>query len=264
VRLPFEKRRTDFASWSYDHRVGIFVTIVAYLVFGIVFITARIGLGSRDQLRSIIIETPEQKELTPQERQILTRMLQEDFSDVRNLSSNENAEADSRTSNGSAGQELNPALRDDRGTQASELYEDAGKVEDAMRANREAYEAGLAQERAMDRRDPGRESSSQTQRQDAKVQGRVTVSFSFADPLRTSVSLTPPAYMCAGGGVVELAVTLDNNGYVTSATVNKNVSSGDECMQDAALGVARRSRFNVDPAAPSAHKGTITYTFIPQ
>ena len=38
LRLPFDGRREDAGSWAYDHRVGLCVTIIAYLVFGIVFV----------------------------------------------------------------------------------------------------------------------------------------------------------------------------------------------------------------------------------
>lgn len=257
VRLPFEKRKTDFGAWSYKHRVGIFVTLIAYLLFGIIFISAQIRLSGDSQLTNLMIELPkeEKQELTPEQQKMLDQSRQEDFSDVRNLSSNENAK-----------EELNSNLRDDRGTEASKLYEDAGKLEDAMRANRERYEAGLANLKSeADRsKSAGSEGRSDSQRKDSKVSGRVTVSFSFTNPLRTSVKLVTPAYMCEGGGTVELTVTLDNNGSVISATVNKEASSGDECMQNAAIGAANKSRFNVDPSAPSRHRGTITYMFIPQ
>ena len=75
---------------------------------------------------------------------------------------------------------------------------------------------------------------------------------------QTSYSVT------AGGGMVELMVTLDTNGYVVSATVDKSVSTPDECMQNSAMNAARQSRFNVDPSAPKRQTGTISYTFIPQ
>ena len=32
LRLPFEKRKQDAGSWTYDHRIGLCVTLIAYLV----------------------------------------------------------------------------------------------------------------------------------------------------------------------------------------------------------------------------------------
>ena len=113
-----------------------------------------------------------------------------------------------------------------------------------MRANREAYEQGLAEERAIRER-RGKEDGAE--RQDRKVKGRVTVSFSITDPVRTSRYLEVPAYLCEGG--------------VTHASV---ASGGDDCMRESALRAARNSLFNIDNSAPVRQTGTITYIFIPQ
>ena len=32
IRLPFEKSRTDVGEWAYDHRVGLCITLIVYLV----------------------------------------------------------------------------------------------------------------------------------------------------------------------------------------------------------------------------------------
>ena len=93
------------------------------------------------------------------------------------------------------------------------------------------------------------------------MKGRVTVSFSLTDPVRTSRHLVVPAYQCEGGGDVEVAVTVDRSGQVTSAHV---AAGGDECMHETALRAARASLFNIDPSAPARQQGTITYIFIPQ
>ena len=71
------------------------------------------------------------------EREVRERQRQEeiDWRSIRNQASNENA--------------LNEKLRDDRGTNAAALNEAAAEAEARMRANREAYEQGLAEERAI-------------------------------------------------------------------------------------------------------------------
>lgn len=253
LRLPFEKKEFDIGTWSYDHRVGICITLIVYLVFGILFIVGKISLNDRSADQGMIIDFREEPkwELTPEQQRILSQRERVDYSEVRNATSNDNAE------------QLDSRIRDDRGTEASQLYEDAGKLAEAMRANRELYEAGLAQAEQTADRQTGEKGGEGT-RQDTRVEGSVTVRFSFTDPVRSSVNLIVPAYLCEGGGVVELSVTLDINGKVTSATVNKHSSSRDECMQQTAVNAAQNSRFNVDPSAPARHRGTITYTFIPQ
>lgn len=254
LRLPFEKRETDIGAWCYDHRIGICVTLVAYVVFMVLFGWGTISLDRYEPNTSILVEFPKEEkhiELTQEQQRILAQSRQDDYSDVRNASSNDNAE------------ELDSRLTDDRGTQASQLYEDAGKLGESMDANRALYEQGLALEREIANGNKGGETEP-GERKDTKVSGNVTVRFSFADPVRNKVNLIVPAYLCEGGGMVELIVTLDNNGYVVSATVDKSVSTPDECMQNSATNAARQSRFNVDPKAPKRQTGTISYTFIPQ
>ena len=253
LHLPFENRKVDIAVWCYDHRIGICITLIAYVIFGIVFTVGKISYEDRSATQSMIIDFMEEPkwELTPEQQNILSQNRNDDFSDVRNAASNDNAE------------QLNSQLRDDRGTQASQLYEDAGKLDEAMNANRELYEAGLMQEQEILSQRSEEGGNEETQ-QNIQIKGNVTVRFSFADPVRNSVNLIVPAYLCEGGGTIELYVTLDNNGKVVATAVNKAASSADECMQMSAINAAEKSRFNVDPNAPSRHKGTITYTFIPQ
>ena len=180
------------------------------------------------------------------EREVRERRAQEeiDWRSIRNQASNENA--------------LNEKLRDDRGTNAAALNQAAAEAEARMQANREAYEQGLAEERAIRER-RGREDGSE--HQDRKVKGRVTVSFSLTNPVRTSRWLEVPAYLCEGGGDVVVSVTVNRAGKVVGARV---VEGGDECMRESALRAARSSLFNIDETAPAKQTGTITYIFIPQ
>lgn len=127
-----------------------------------------------------------------------------------------------------------------------------------MQANREAYEEGLAEERAIRSR---RGSEKGAEPQDRKVKGRVTVSFSLKNPVRTSRWLEIPAYRCEGGGEVVVDITVDRGGEVIGARI---ASGDDDCMREAALEAARASLFNIDASAPSKQSGTITYIFIPQ
>ena len=47
LKLPFDNRREDAGSWAYDHRVGLCVTLIAYLVLMIVFVSSKIVVGRR-------------------------------------------------------------------------------------------------------------------------------------------------------------------------------------------------------------------------
>ena len=206
IKLPFDNRREDMGSWTYDHRIGLCVTLIAYLALMIVFVSSKIVVGRRTHQQGMYIDLQTLAEMEQErdrlEREVRERQRQEeiDWRSIRNQASNENA--------------LNEKLRDDRGTNAAALNQAAAEAEARMQANREAYEQGLAEERAIRER-RGKEDGAE--RQDRKVKGRVTVSFSITDPVRTSRYLEVPAYLCEGGGDVTVSVTVDRAGKVTGA-----------------------------------------------
>ena len=249
IRLPFENRKQDAGSWAYDHRIGLCVTLIAYLVLMIVFVSSKIVIGRRASQQGMYIDLQELAQLEQERDRLeeeLRRSRQEeiDWRSIRNRASNENA-SDER-------------LRDDRGTNTAALNDAAAKAEAQMQANREAYEQGLAEERAIRQR-KGRADGEE--RRDVKVKGRVTVSFSLTNPVRTSRYLEVPAYLCEGGGEVIVSITVDRGGRVIGARVEEG---GDDCMRASALRAARNSEFNIDESAPAKQTGTITYIFIPQ
>lgn len=249
IRLPFENRKQDAGSWAYDHRIGLCVTLIAYLVLMIVFVSSKIVIGRRASQQGMYIDLQELAQLEQERDRLeeeLRRSRQEeiDWRSIRNRASNENA-SDER-------------LRDDRGTNTAALNDAAAKAEAQMQANREAYEQGLAEERAIRQR-KGRADGEE--RRDVKVKGRVTVSFSLTNPVRTSRYLEVPAYLCEGGGEVVVSITVDRGGRVIGARVEEG---GDDCMRASALRAARNSEFNIDESAPAKQTGTITYIFIPQ
>ena len=171
LKLPFDNRKEDAGVWAYDHRIGLCVTIIAYLVLMIAFVSSKIVVGRRPHTQGMFIDLQTLAELEKErdrlEQQVRERQQQDpiDWKSVQNQVSNENA--------------LNEKLRDDRGTNAAALNDAAAEAERRMQANREAYEQGLAEERAIrERNGAGKDE----ERQDRKVKGRVTVSFSLTDP----------------------------------------------------------------------------------
>ena len=42
IKLPFDNRREDVGSWTYDHRIGLCITLIAYLALMIVFVSSKI------------------------------------------------------------------------------------------------------------------------------------------------------------------------------------------------------------------------------
>ena len=223
LRLPFDNRRQDAGEWAYDHRLGLSVMIIVYLVLGIVFVGSKIIIGSKPHEQWIYIDLQTLEDLEAEkerlEREIEQKQASDlDWSAIRN-----------RTSNDAM---LNEDLKDDRGTKTSELNASAKDIMAGMNANRAAYEAGLAEAQSILDADRGGNESEASDGQDSKVKGGVTVRFEFKDPVRTKRRLVVPAYMCDTGGQVVVSVTIDRGGEVLSAKV---ISGGDELMRDAAL-----------------------------
>ena len=254
MRLPFDDRKQDAGEWAYDHRIGLSMMVIVYLILGIAFFASKIVIGSRPHMQGIYIDLQTLADLEAEkerlEREIELKQQDDiDWSAVRNRMSNDAL--------------LNENLRDDRGTNTSEINESARDIAAGMAANRAAYEAGMAEAQSIldaERTKPS-DSDKSSKGQDAKYKGGVTVRYSFKDPVRTKRDLVIPAYKCEAGGQVEVAVVLDQGGEVISARV---ISGGDERMREEALKAARASLFNIDNTAPARHSGTITYTFIPQ
>ena len=251
LKLPFDNRSQDIGSWAYDHRVGLCVTIIIYLIIGIGFFASKIVIGRKASQQGMYIDLQElamlEKERDRLAEEVRRANQSIDWSKIRNTSSNENA--------------LNENLADDRGTNTSSLNEDAEAVEQRMRANREAYERGLRDAKRAGERSEDNNDDSSLNKSDKKVKGSVTVSFSFDNPVRYSRHLVKPAYRCEGGGEVVVKVAIDRMGKVLYAYVE---SGGDECMRQTAVGAAKSSRFDHNNSAPAKQEGPITYIFIPQ
>lgn len=250
LRLPFDGRSQDAGGWAYDHRIGLFVTIIAYLLFGIVFMGYKVATTSRSNAGSMVIDLQTldalQAERDRLEEEVRRNNSHIDWNAIRNLSSNENA--------------LNENLRDAKGMNAAEINSSADEVENRMRSNREAYERGLAEADAI--RHGGKRNNGESDGEsDRKMRGSVTVSFSLVNPVRYSRRLDKPAYRCEGGGEVVVDIVVNQRGEVVSAQVAKG---GDECMRSIAVASARNSLFDHNDNAPARQSGTITYIFIPQ
>ena len=254
MRLPFDNRKKDAGEWAYDHRLGLSVMVIAYLVLGIVFFSSKIIVGRKPHTQGIYIELENLEELMKEKERLeqeieMKRQQDIEWSKIRNLQSNDAV--------------LNENLKDDRNTNTAEINESMKDVAKGMEANRAAYEAGLKEaESILNNRPEQEQTNSKMQKgEDSPYKGGGTVRFEFRDPVRTKRNLIVPAYTTDTGGQVVVAVTLNNGGEVIAARVK---SGGTEIMREEALKAARASLFNIDPSAPARHEGTITYTFLPQ
>ncbi|MFI3285892.1 MAG: energy transducer TonB [Rikenellaceae bacterium] len=249
LRLPFNDEKVDMGVWAFDHRVGLCVTLIIYLLFAIAFVSAKIFVGAEQHTQGFYVDLQDVATLEEIRDELQEQVKEQDFDweSVSNRTSNELS--------------LDQRVVDDRGTDASQLNDEASQTQERMEANRQAYLDALnkIEEERQESRKKGADEGQE--RRDIKRQGNVTVSYSFADPVRHAQELVVPAYQCQGGGEVVVVAQLDRKGTVIKAEVR---SGGDNCMQDTALRAARNSTFNVAADAPEPHVGTISYIFIPQ
>ncbi len=251
LKLPFTDKKSDVGEWAFDHRIGLCITVIAYLLFAIVFVCSKIFVGEGQHTQGFYIDIEDiskLEELRDKLEQEVAQKEEFDWSSVSNQRSNESS--------------LEQRVTDDRGTNTAELDNEAARAQEAMEANRQAYQDAI--NKIEQEREEGRKQGSEENRKeqrDVKRQGNVTVSYSFVNPVRHAQNLIVPAYQCQDGGEVVIEVQLDQKGRVTAAKVARG---GDKCMQETALSAAKRSTFNAASDAPNPHTGTISYIFIPQ
>ncbi len=250
IKLPFNDKKSDIGEWAFDHRVGLCVTVIGYLLFGIVFVCSKIIVGGEQHTQGFYIELSDIAALEERKEQ-LEKEIQErqdfDWGSVSNRASNDLS--------------LEERASQKSGSTKEMLSGEAAKAQETMEANRKAYQDALDQ--IQSDREKGREKSQEeaAERRDIKQSGNVTVAYSFASPVRHAQNLIVPAYQCQGGGEVVVEAQLNQKGVVIAATI---LRGGDKCMQETALRAAKGSSFNATSDAPEPHTGTITYIFIPQ
>lgn len=237
-----------------EDKAGLYITVIVHLAVIIVLLAGRIGasLGrensfvidfSREEaLERRMLEEKRQEEEAAWDEEI-SRKLEEmiagnDASQYRNVAVNRSA------------------LKDDRGTDADQLYKDAERLAKDLRDGMEADEPDDSYVEVNNK------STKPSEKKQAEYSGPSVVSYTLDG--RKASSLPIPAYRCYGGGMVTVIITVDNSGRVVNAKVQEGVSSTDRCLREFAVRAARMSRFSSDPKAPPRQTGDIVYMFIAQ
>lgn len=146
------------------------------------------------------------------------------------------------------------ALRDDRGTDADKLYEDARRLAQELKDGVHPDEPDdnyVADNKQIKK-----------EKQTKEYSGPSVVSYSLDG--RKASRLPIPAYGCFGGGMVTVLIVVDNSGKVIDAKVQDDTSSKDGCLREKAINAAKRSRFSTNTKAPARQHGDIVYQFIAQ
>lgn len=237
-----------------EDKAGFYITVIVHLTVIIILLISQITAGFRkensfliDFSREEAIERKQAEEQKQQEEEafdeLISRRVEEliagsSASDFRNVAVDRSA------------------LRDDRGTDARQLYEDADRLARELRD-------GIAPDEPDDEYvEVSKTVRKEPEKQRQEYSGPSVVSYTLDG--RKASRLPIPAYRCYGGGMVVVIITVDNAGNVINAKVNEAGSSTDKCLRDFAVRAARLSKFSSDPKAPARQNGDIVYQFIAQ
>ncbi len=149
-------------------------------------------------------------------------------------------------------------LKDDRGTDADQLYKDAERLQAELENGSKAALYEDARSEAVEMKKD--QSADRTEKKE--YSGPSVVAYNLDG--RKASHLPVPAYRCMGEGRVTVIISVDPAGRVIDARVQEEVSSTDVCLKNYAVRAARLSRFNASSDAPKKQMGDIIYEFIAQ
>ena len=233
---------------SPDQKAGLYITAIIHVAVIIVLLLVRIGYEVQRE-NSFVLDFTQQEE---QERIREERKLKETAAQLlENLIS---ASAGVPVRNVAVDRSQ---LKDDRGTNADELYREAERL---------AQDLKDGQHRTEDPDDyvatPSQQKEDSKADEPKPYSGPSVLSWSLDG--RKASHLPIPAYRCYGAGEVTVIITVDNRGTVVNAKVDDGISTADNCLRTFAVRAARLSKFSASPTAPARQAGTITYAFIAQ
>lgn len=232
-----------------EDRAGIYITVIFHLAVIIILLAAKIGAVLQEE-NTFVLDFTKQEAMEKQERQ---ETIREDIAEriERMLAAAENPGVNIR--NVAVDRS---ALKDDRGTDAEELYKDAEKLQKDLDKTFSRKDEDIVAEPEEIRKEE------KQQKRESVYTGPSVVSWTLDG--RKATHLPIPSYRCYGGGLVTVIITVDNAGGVRSAKVEDAVSSTDQCLRDYAVRAARLSKFSQSSTAPITQTGEIVYQFIPQ
>ena len=235
-----------------EDRAGLYLTVIFHLTVIIVLLLYSIDSTLRRE-ESFVLDFSKQEEIEKKEKE---EIFKEDIS--RKL---DELIAAAQSSNASirniAVDATNSRLKDDRGTDAEQLYKDAERLaKDLKTGHKDAIEEDARQE-TVEMQHQNKSDANQKE-----YSGPSVVSYTLDG--RKASHLKIPAYRCYGAGDVTVIITVNNAGQVVKAEVMDGISSDDQCLRSIAVRAARLSRFSASQTAPPNQKGEILYRFIAQ
>ena len=233
-----------------EDRVGLSITIIVHLVVIIVLLAWQLG-ATLSKEQSFVLDFSKLEEIEKLQQEL-------EFQQQINERLNEMLAAEGvGTSPIRAVAVDRSQLKDDRGTDAEKLYEDADRLQKALdqtfaHSDEPVIDVSPAKKKE-EKKDDGPAPS---------YKGPSVVSYTLEGRKMSKMSI--PSYRCLGAGQVTVLIVVNNQGKVMDARVDESVSSPDGCLRNFAVRAARLSLFSADPGAPARQSGNIVYEFIAQ
>ena len=232
-----------------DQKAGLYITAIIHLAVSIVLLLCQIGYSVQRENTFVLDFTKQEEKEAQEQQEELHRSAMEQL---------ENLLAAARTQPVRNVTVNRSQLKDDRNTDADQLYRDAERL---------AQDLKDGQHRQMENpedfvQDPVTPPSDPKPRKQETYSGPSVLSWSLDG--RKATHLPIPAYRCIGAGEVTVIITVNTQGTVVDAKVDDGASSKDGCLRSFATRAARLSKFNASTTAPARQMGTITYLFIAQ
>ncbi len=236
---------------SKGDRAGLYTTVIVHLAVLVILLAFQLG-GAVESEHSFVLDFSKQEEVerllqqaeqAKQEAEMKAAIAQKLEQQLAGAPAPRNIAVD-------RGQ-----LKDDRGTDADQLYKDAEKLARELGAG---YTLPDEDEVTL----PGKKEKEKKDEAAKPYSGPSVVSW-FLEGRKAS-RLPIPAYRCMGGGEVTVLIKVDPQGNVIDARIEEASSTKDSCLRNFAIRAARMSKFSASPSAPARQEGNIVYQFIAQ
>lgn len=236
-----------------EDRAGLYFTVIVHLAVLIVLLLCGLGASLKPE-NSFVLDFSKYEEIEKMQAEIERLQKEAEFKEQisRRLDDMIGSAASSEVRNVAVNRS---ALKDDRGTDAEELYKEAERLQRELNQGYELPSEDVAEP------SPVKEKAAEKSEQKS-YSGPSVVSYELEG--RKASTLSIPAYRCYGAGEVTVIITVDPAGKVINAKVDENVSSTDSCLRSFAIRAARLSRFSAKSDAAPKQNGNIVYRFVAQ
>lgn len=234
-----------------SRRAGIYLTIIFHLIIVIILLIVSISTVRKGEI-SFVTDSEGQ---IAKERQEEQERLQEEIKALAHSQLEDQIAGRPVTTYRAVAVSRNTQLKDDRNTDADKLYKDAEDLQQRIK------EAAQMPTEGVD--DVPSAAKYEEKKPETPAYKGPSVLYWVLEG-RRAFSLPIPVYKCRGGGDVTIQIYVGRNGYVQKAQVVPDASVADDCIRNAALDAAKRSRFSKSDTAPEPQLGQITYRFIAQ